>query len=124
MINNPRAYLARWLRNYWLKPWLPRRRRHGTPVGHDLDLYVGARSGFGKCPDWFWLIVDHDPNLPRECAEVIRLRLDRETCDALLAFEEIGAELGINRDTASRRFARGMKVIRRMLEEEGEGGAT
>ena len=115
MIGNPRAYLYRSLKNYWIKPWSPRRRRQPSPTDRNLDLFITAASP--GPPEWFWEIVD-GPDFPPECAEVIRLRLDRETGGVLLTFEEIGADLGITRDTASRRYARGMDIIRRLLEDD------
>jgi DNA-directed RNA polymerase specialized sigma24 family protein len=115
-ILSPRGYLRTFLWLFHLD-FLRWRGRWPIPTEEDIGGNCdGVEVEFAAIRAWFWDIVDN--HLCRECRDVIRLRLDRETFDVLRTWEEVAAELKITRDTASRRFRECMNTIRRMLDDK------
>jgi DNA-directed RNA polymerase specialized sigma24 family protein len=113
-IDDPKAYLSASLKNY-RRDFLRSRGRWPIPTPEDIGGNCdGPESTALRA--WFWDTVDNQLCLGYR--ELIQLRLDRETCDVLRTWEEVAAELGITRDTASRRFREGMNAIRRTLDDE------
>lgn len=58
----------------------------------------------------FWSVVD-DPRFPWLYARAITLRLDRGTCAEVRTWEQVGDAMGCTRETAHRRFERGMDLF-------------
>jgi hypothetical protein len=116
---NPKGYLYTILKNTHFDTCERKNRRSCTLDQDAIDVGSGLEAEFVPFRAWFWSIVD-GPCFPRDCAEVIRRRLDRETCDVVKTWGQIATELGITRETASRRFFNGLRFVRQKLEDEGE----
>jgi DNA-directed RNA polymerase specialized sigma24 family protein len=122
-LGNPKGFLH--TRLCWFHIDFRRREsRRPRPTDRLLDGACGAGEATSAAMRAsFWSVVD-GAGFPRECAEVIRLRLDRETFAVLRTWQEIGARLRITRDTARLRYSRGIELIRPMFDDDGEQEET
>jgi hypothetical protein len=122
-IENPKGYLYKMLKNLH-SDTCDRQNRRSSSLDEDAAAASGeSEADCAALRAWFWNTVDGEC-FPRDCAEVIGMRLDRETCDTVRTWQEIGTRLGIMRETASRRFRNGMNIIRLMLDGDGEQRET